>query len=176
MESQEILSPEIIEQINVLGIWSKRWTELGVPNSLLEIKKELGIRKLGKTTETPNFLSLKISDTPLVCLDIDAPESSIQSFMKILDQNGISINDLFYEKTRNNGYHFFFRGDKSGYNSFENVHLGVHYDFLTRGRVFTTPSSFKGRSYTFGEKTPFNINSLEEIPETPEWIKEFLCI
>ena len=153
--------------------WKSRWEHLGIQSHLIEIKHELGIKKLGGASETPNCLALKITESPIMCLDIEGHSGSVCQFHKFLSSINVELDDLFYEHTRNGGYHIFFLSESKLKNMFGLDLDGIKYDVLYKGRVFTTPSSFFNKEYTFSGRSPFTIGSINEIPKEPEWIKKF---
>ena len=151
--------------------WIERWNYLGIPAYETEIGIEFGNKKFpSKIKSNPNFIYINITETNLFCLDIEGTTGSVEEFQFYLDSKGILLSDLFYEKTRNGGYHIYFRDhNKLRKNKFGQVKGRIIYDSLSTGRIFTTPSEFKNKKYTFGNKTPFDIESINEIPIIPNW-------
>jgi len=162
-----------MKDIEKLLDWQSRWDHLGIQSHLIEIKHEFGIKKLGKETDTPNCLALKMTGSPIMCLDIEGHEGSVDQFHKFLTSINVDMDDLFYEKTRNGGYHILFLKESESRNKFGLDLDGIKYDVLYRGRLYTTPSSFFGKQYSFPKKSPFTIESINEIPKEPEWVKKF---
>lgn len=150
-----------------LNRFSERWEILGIRSRKSEMVGRMGIRKFHKETETPNFLGLRISGTGLACLDIDNLEGSVKNFEGIIYDQGINLSDYFVEKTLNGGYHIFFRIPKElkKRNLYGCKKLGVRFDLLYSGRVFTTPSSYESREYRFLNIDPFSIISIDQIQD-----------
>jgi hypothetical protein len=172
--------------------WGNRWYELGVTVCFGHVATEMGLLKPNKvlfnssdgnleeaynidTRLDINFMAIRLSNTPIVCLDVEGKDGSDVNFIKFLEGHGVSLEDLFYEKTRNNGFHVYFRSNNKKFNSFKNFNKGVHFDVLCNGKVFTTPSCFRNKSYNFGCNNPFTINTIEDIPILPSWFDELSC-
>lgn len=152
--------------------WIERWNYLGIPAYETEIGVEFRNRKFPpKIKSEPNFIYINITETDLFCLDIEGVPGSVEEFEFYLNSKGVLLNDLFYERTRNGGYHIYFRDhNKLRRNNFGQRIGRILYDSLSVGRVFTSPSEFKNKKYTFGNKTPFDIESINEIPIIPNWV------
>ena len=150
-----------------LNRFKERWESLGMDCVLSEMVGERGILKFHRKTESPNSISVMLSGKDLACLDIDNFGDSMKNFLAVVEREGMDLEEYLIEKTLHNGYHIFFRMPNSlkKKNLYANEHLGVKYDILHRGRVFTTPSSYKTRGYNFLKKDPFSIQSLDEIQD-----------
>jgi hypothetical protein len=129
-------------------------------------------------SEDFNFIGILMKDSDLMCLDIDpVTPSSIPNFYLLLNDLGINPNSLLIERSINDGLHVYFRlnGRKV-----EHVHFmeykGIHFDVLTKFRVFTSPSEFGGKRYEWVGGGINTINSLEEIPEVPDFVFEMIGI
>jgi hypothetical protein len=167
---------ENLEKNKKLKIQSLEWNRLGIQTKLTEIKKIMGIRKFDLPSESPNCLSILISKTPLMCLDVEGTPGSVEGFRSFLAGINVDLNTLFYEKTGNQGLHIFFRKKpgSTNINKYNVNKFGIQFDVLYSGRVFTTPSFFMGRTYEFGTITPFSIKTIEEIQEMPDWVSLLL--
>jgi hypothetical protein len=147
--------------------FKKRWEFLGVRCEMSEMIGKMGIKKFHKKTESPNFLSLYLNNTDLICIDIDNIGNSVNNFHLLLEEKNIKINQFFVESTLHKGYHLFFRSPikKNQKNIYGRDLGGIKYDILFFGRVFTSPSKYGNLNYSFINKGPFEIDDLNEIPD-----------
>lgn len=161
--------------------YSKAWEGIGIETAACNVEKIFGIKKLYRksvriTEEiqgTYNFLGIILTNSPIMCLDIEGDPGSVDEFMRILTENSIDIKDLLYETTLNNGLHLYFRIDPSikGRNQYKKIHKDLHFDVLFTGKSFTSPSEFNNKRYSDLNRSIFNIKSLYDIPEFPEKLK-----
>jgi hypothetical protein len=121
-----------------------------------------------------NIMALRLSDVPMFCLDIDNKEGSIKKFHEVLEKNGATIEDFWHEKTRNGGYHIYFYFEEKPGNLMKANFGGVQADVIFQGNVFTSPSLFGGKSYTWGSKALSQLNSLKDLGPIPEWLDDYL--
>jgi hypothetical protein len=174
--------------MNLLGTANK-WRDLGISTSIGKYSKEISQVKIIKDIRSIenidteeilfnngyNVLILEISKSNIFCIDIDNVDDSIKNFHNILDLNQSVLDDFFHEKTRNGGYHLYFRSKEKHRNIIGNFYSGIRIDILLTGRVFTSPSSFNWKSYSFGKIKPDDLKSINDIMEMPEWLDYILC-
>jgi hypothetical protein len=169
---------------NKIGIlnYAKEWKRIGIEAKACKIDKLFGVKKLYKGSikitddcteellEECNFLGIELTNSPIICLDVEGDAGSVDEFMKILDVNYINIQDLLYETTLNNGLHLYFRLDRSlkKRNQYKKIHNNLHFDVLYTGKSFTAPSRFNDKKYSELNKSIYNIKSIYDIPEFPE--------
>lgn len=161
--------------------YSKEWRRIGIETSAFNVEKILGIKKLYRksvriTDEIEgdyNFLGIILSNSPIMCLDIEGDPGSVDEFKIILEKNSIDINELLYENTLNDGLHLYFRIDPllKKNNQYKKTYNNIRFDVLFNGRSFTAPSMFGGKSYGDLNKSIFDIKSILEIPEFPGCLK-----
>jgi len=168
---------------------ANKWKDLGVVTLIGKYVKELNrIKIIDEPREIRNtdtdesilkdgydVLILEISDSPIFCIDVDNVNESIKKFHELLESNNTSIDHFIYEKTRNGGYHIYFRSSERYKNIMGKSYCGIGIDILMVGRIFTSPSSFNGKKYTFGKIKLEGLNSINDIGEIPEWLDELLC-
>ena len=158
--------------------YSKAWEGIGIETVVCNVEKLFGIKKLYRKSvriteeiQGPyNFLGVILTNSPIMCLDIEGDPGSVEEFMKILTENSIDLNDLLYETTLNNGLHLYFRIDPSikGRNQYKKIYNDLHFDVLFTGKSFTAPSEFNHKKYSELNRSIFNIESIYDIPEFPE--------
>jgi len=164
---------------------SKKWNDLGIETKASNVEKTFGKLKLYRSStrisqeiyENPdllpddhNFLSVILTNSPIMCLDIEGNEGSVEDFMKILGENGLKIEDFLVESTLNGGLHLYFRRHdiiKRG-NIYGKTHGEICFDVIFRGKSFTHPSFLNDRSYRFIGRSIFDIHDIDEIPRYPE--------
>lgn len=170
--------------------WGSKWKKLGVSVVFGIIGAEFGRIKANKVKFVPekedcsdldpsievNYLAILLRGTSIVCLDVEGWQDSRSNFLKFLDEKGVDIETLFYEETRNNGFHFYFRSVQPIENRLGLSKNGIFFDVLSRGKIFTTPTTFKNKTYRFGSNNPFTINSLDELPIFPPWAFELINV
>ncbi len=162
---------------------ARKWNSLGVPVIGMYLRQisedlkfatkaeDLSEKELEGTDEKDyNCLALFISKTNLICLDINNEDDSIPLFHEYLALNGSDISDFYYEKTMNGGLHLYFINQGFRKNLYKNDKDGIKFDLLCQGRVFTSPTSYGESSYSFGEKSPMQLNSVEQIGKMPEFL------
>ncbi len=165
----------------------KRWQKLGVHLYIMRGHEQEGKTKIYTEVqgispsdqidprwEELNFLAINLSKTPLVCLDVESTEGSVEDFMEILKRNNISVDSLFYETSLNGGLHIYF---KAPTNKAKSSHIGlskgkIRFDILNTGKAFTEPSNIGNKRCKFGRMNPFSIKGLEEIQDIPEWVQD----
>ena len=170
-----------MDRISNIIRYSKAWECIGIETVACNVEKIFGIKKLyrrsDKITEQIqgpyNFLGVILTNSPIMCLDIEGDPGSVDEFMRILTENSIDIKGLLYETTLNNGLHLYFRIDPSikGRNQYKKIHEDLHFDVLFTGKSFTAPSEFNNKRYSDLNRSIFNIKSLYDIPEFPEKLK-----
>jgi hypothetical protein len=165
----------------------QRWQELGVHIGLGKCEQQKGKIKFVRNSlrikpgdlpdpvwDDYNFLFIELAQSGLSCLDIEGTKNSVETFTSRLDQLGIHLSSLFYEKSLNNGLHIYFRslsgGGKKNYGALRSG--DILFDILNRGRAFTSPSHLGNKKYEWGEINPFTIQSLNDIQEVPDWIND----
>lgn len=166
---------------------ARKWNSLGVPvigmylHQISEDLKfatkaeDLSDKELeGADEKDYNCLALFISKTNLICLDINNEDDSIELFHKHLRFYGADISDFYYEKTMNGGLHLYFINQGFKKNLYNNDYNGVKFDLLCQGRVFTSPTSYGDGSYSFGEKTPMQLTSVEQIGVMPVFLSRMV--
>ena len=163
---------------------AKKWNSLGVPvigmylhqissNLKFASKVEdlLGVDFDESEEKDYNCLAIFISESNIFCLDINNIGDSIKSFHKYLELNNSKISDFLYEETMNGGLHVFFHNEGFKKNSYHNDSHGIMFDLLCQGRVFTSPTSYGEQKYTFGNKSPMDLKSVDQIGKMPKFIK-----
>lgn len=163
---------------------ARKWNSLGVPvigmylHQISEDLKfaskveDLSDKELEDADEKDyNCLALFISMTNLICLDINNEDDSISLFHEYLKSNGADISDFYYETTMNGGLHLYFINQGFKKNLYKHDNEGIKFDLLCQGRVFTSPTSYGDCSYSFGEKTPLQLTSVEQIGEMPVFLR-----
>jgi hypothetical protein len=166
---------------------ARKWRSLGIPVMGMQLRQidedlkfaakvedleeeELEISR----SEDYNCLALFISDTPLMCLDVDNEGDSIPNFLDFLKANGSDISDFLYETTVNGSYHIYFLKDDEKSTIFKSHSDGINFDVLVNGRVFTSPTFIGTKKYRFGKRTPLQLRSLDEIGKMPDFIKSLV--
>ena len=152
------------------------WVKLGVPLKFGKALGEGGQRKIVGETAQPhaNACWIELSEVPLMVIDVDNLGQSLETFDTLAQQHG-GIEDLFWELTRNGGYHLFFYSDVKLPNIMHRDYAGVHIDVLFRGRCFTSPSAWGGKSYLPGGRSILELTHLNQLPRLPHWIDDLLC-
>lgn len=160
----------------------RKFNDLEIPTFLINIKGEIGFRKLyrgmissDKINESDidhNFLCINLKKSNLICLDIEGHPNSVESFYEFLSAHDIDSDSLLMEKTMNNGLHVYFKNNydmwkESTFNEYNNI----HFDLLTK-RAFTAPSTFNGKTYEW--ITDFWSLKSRNIPDTPAWLFSLL--
>ena len=166
---------------------ARKWNSLGIPvigmylhqiNSGLKFAskvEDIDDEILEGSNEPDyNCLALFISESNIVCLDVANKNDSVELFQEYLKDHGFKLSDFLYENTMNGGIHIFFRDKDFKKNTYRNDNNGISFDLLCQGRVFTSPTSYGEQKYTFGEKSPLDLNSLQEIGKMPKCIKELI--
>ena len=163
------------------------WKSLGVETFFYkfygehrQMKVYLSKKSLEEMEKDPDpaldILAIRITESPLFCLDIDNLGDSISNFHALLEKNGSSIEDFIYEKTRNGGYHIYFYTEEICGNIMHHDFSGVHIDVIFRGNVFTSPTHFGGKGYNWGTRSLSSLNSLKDLGEIPVWLDDFLSL
>jgi hypothetical protein len=166
---------------------ARKWNSLGIPvmgmylHQIDETLKfaskaedlDAELLEEGKEKEY-NCLALFISDTPMMCLDVDNVGESITLFHQLLKKNKADISDYFYETTVNGGLHLYFLNEGIRKNVFRNINEGICFDVLSQGRVFTSPTTVGDKKYRFGEKSPLQLNSIAQIGKMPDFLKDLI--
>jgi len=165
---------------------AKKWNSLGIPVIGMYLHQiNSGLKFASKVEDMDedilegkdpdyNCLALFISESNLFCLDIANTDQSVPLFIKFLKSNGLDISDFLYETTMNGGLHLYFQNETFKKNTYRNNNNGISFDILCQGRVFTSPTSYGEHHYTFGEKNPLTLRSLQEVGKMPECIKELI--
>ena len=166
---------------------ARKWNSLGIPVMgmyLHQIDENLKFASKAEDWDNNglsegqekeyNCLALFISDSPIMCLDIDNVGESIEKFNKFMKDNNLDLSNYLYETTVNGGLHIYFLNEGIKKNSFKNRVNGIHFDVLAQGRVFTSPTTIGEKKYMFGEKSPLQLNSLGQIGKMPNAIRELI--
>jgi len=168
--------------------YSKGWKRIGIDTCVCKVESVLGIKKLYKSTKKItdeiressknlstdfNFLGVVLTNSSIMCLDIEGNIGSVESFINILTENGLDLKDFFYERTMNGGLHLYFRiiQEEKTKNQYKKNYRGVYFDVLFNGISFTYPSKYLDKSYSKLNKDILFIKSIDEIPYYPEEIK-----
>ena len=162
-----------------------KWHFLGVETRICKVEKVMGIRKFHKDSikfsmkiginpeiipEGYNFLGVCLGDSGIMCLDIEGTPGSLDDFYRILEEKSLKISDFFVESTMNGGIHIYFRipdGIKKR-NLYARTHKRIDFDVLFRGKSFSVPSRYGDKSYSFINKSLYDLNSIMDIPEFPQ--------
>jgi len=126
--------------------------------------------KIGVIPEGYNFLGVCLGDSGIMCLDIEGTPGSLDDFYRILEEKSLKISDFFVESTMNGGIHIYFRipdGIKKR-NLYARTHKRIDFDVLFRGKSFSVPSRYGDKSYSFINKSLYDLNSIMDIPEFPQ--------
>ncbi len=170
-----------------------KWHSLGVKTYLCKIEAVYGIRKfykkslefhpqiindLEKNNHGYNFLGVSLKDSGFICLDIEGTPGSLEDFNKMLEEKSLKMSDFFVEKTMNEGVHIYFRTPAiiKRRNMYAMRYGRINFDFLFNGKAFSAPSKYKDRSYSFINKSVFDLNSINDIPEMPQELSFLLDI
>lgn len=174
-------------KIHSLVEYSKKWESLGLKTSIINVVAQIGSKKIiNKSVKITdqikndgynlqddfNFIGILLKGSDLICLDIDPviPES-ISNFYLFLHENSADPDKFLMERSLNGGLHVYFRLSGKIINEFHfGEFSGIYLDVLTNSRVFTSPSSFKNKKYEWIGMDIHQINSIEEIPEIPEFL------
>ena len=170
---------------------AKRWRSIGIDTVSIKVEGEHRSKKLYRKTlkisdeilnspdmlsEDFNFLGISLRNSGIFCLDIEAINSSVDNFYSLLAEREIDPNSFLMETSLNGGLHAYFRTDDL---IIENKHFkflhGIHFDILTRFRVFTSPSTFSGKKYEWIGTHFDRISSLNQIPKFPEELHDLIC-
>jgi len=159
--------------------YCNKWNQLGIKTFICKVDKIFGIKKLHKNSiefnndidqlpEGYNFLGVKLGESGLMCLDVEGTNGSIQEFNRIIENSGLKIDDFFIEKTLNDGLHIYFRFNKKIKNQYGLKHGDMNFDLLFNGKSFSAPSKYQNKNYVFINKSVFDLDSINDIPEFPE--------
>ncbi len=155
------------------------WNKLGVPVNFGKFKFESGqfkmITNVSDAYDGKDAAMISITNSPILVIDIDDVNGSTERFERLAQIHG-GIENLVYEKTRNNGYHFFFYCEEKSKNILHKSFNGIYIDVIFKGSVFTAPSSWAGKKYEPGMNSILSISSLNQLPALPEWIDDLLCL
>lgn len=153
------------------------WKKLGVPirfgNPLLE-RNQFKLVKSSESSSGAKVFFIDITNSPLFVIDVDNVNQTVEKFNSLARSNG-GMDDLVWETSRNGGYHLFFHSREKHNNILHKSFNGLYIDVIFKGRIFTSPSSWDGKSYLPGERSILCLSSLDELPVLPEWIDDLLC-
>jgi len=166
---------------------SLKWNSLGVKTKFGKIKKEDGCTKhvysyldplkvdvKKSLDESYNLLAIDITDSNMFCVDVDNIDDSVKNFNTLLKNNNSTIDQFFYEESLNGGYHIYFNSNEKIFNVMGQWFEEIRMDLIFKDNIFTSPTYFNKKTYTFGSRSIFDINQLADFGEMPEWFDDFL--
>jgi hypothetical protein len=168
-----------------------KWKSFGIDSFVMKVEAECGSKKLSKKfvkldseillspdnmPNDVNFFGIFLDNSGLVCLDIEhAPPGSVQNFFFFLEEVELNPDTFLMENSLNGGLHIFFRSPNL---EIETKHFlefrGIGFDFLTKGRVFTSPSFFKQKKYQWWNGGIREFESKKEIQIIPSPLLEMV--